>query len=389
MRKKTTPHRGRYGDGCIYLRGKTWWITWHEPQRLPDDTITHQKCFESTGSGDKELAQRILRAKLQLIGGQPPKTVASKKVTYDDLRQNFLAFYIANNRRSLRRTSTGTSLDVLGRLDKYFSGWRAKDITLDQLNRFRAEGKREGLSDQRLNRYISALRKMFNQGIKNGRITSAQAPLYYPMVVEPNEAIGAIFIEREWYTALQQTLSEPLRSAFVLSYHLGVRVGELEQIRWRHVDVKNRRVHLPKEITKTSASRDVGLPSDFGLKPGEPDALVFPFGYHKRHWEWQSACVKVGAAWFACRRCGARCDGRTCPTHGPLVVKKLLYHGPLLRHCRHTAVRNMDSAGLSDRRKMDLSGHKTRAMLDRYNIGREKDVAHSLDVIEKFHQQAV
>jgi hypothetical protein len=151
------PRRGRYGDGCIYLVGKTYWITRHEPQRLPGGTIVHQKCYSSTGSEDKKVAHLQLRAKLQAVGDHRRTNTSRDKITHDDLRQNLLEFCVTNSRQSLKY-EPGTrlpTLDTLPRLDGRFSGWRASDITLDQLKRFRAEGKREGLSDQRMDRYMT------------------------------------------------------------------------------------------------------------------------------------------------------------------------------------------------------------------------------------------
>jgi len=65
------------------------------------------------------------------------------------------------------------------------------------------------------------------------------------------------------------------------------------------------------------------------------------------------------------------------------------YAGPLLRHCRHTFVRNADDAGLEEKRIMDITGRLTRSTFDRYNIGREKDVERAREVIERFHKRRV
>jgi hypothetical protein len=65
----------------------------------------------------------------------------------------------------------------------------------------------------------------------------------------------------------------------------------------------------------------------------------------------------------------------------------MVYVGPSLRHCRRTSVRNMSDAGLEVRRIMDISGHVTRSMFDRYNIGKEKDIEEARRTIEQFHKK--
>lgn len=99
-------------------------------------------------------------------------------------------------------------------------------------------------------------------------------------------------------------------------------------------------------------------------------------------------CAKVGAGYYKCRESGSRCEVRTCPTHGELHPKKVRYHGALLRYCRHTAIRNASDAGFDEKRIMDMSGNKTRAMFDHYNIGRNEDVARIREAIERFHRES-
>jgi integrase len=385
---KKKQKRGRYGDGCVYRQKgrRIWWMSWYEPLRQPDGTTKCTRHFESTGSEDKKEAQRRLRAKLQLVGGRRPTVADPHKVSYEDLRQNLLDYCVAKNIRSLKKNAQGNAtLNTLPRLDSFFGGWRAREIQVAHLKRFRVEGKHDGLSDTRLNRYIATLRKMFRQAIKDELITSEEEPSYFPMTAEPNEAVGAIFIQPEWYTPLRKVLKEPLRSAFTLAYHTGIRVGELQRLCWKDVDLKNRRVQLPARSTKTNKQRLVGLPADFDLKPGQPDELVFPLGDCRERW--RTACVKVGAGYYECRECGVRCTGRKCPTHGRQASKRLRYKGITLRHTRHTAVRNMMDAGMERKRAREITGHLTDSTFERYNIGKEHDVDKSRDLIEEFHRE--
>lgn len=362
--KKQSRKRGRYGDGCVYRNGRLWWLAWYE--RRTDGRL--ERRYKSSGSDDKKVAQRMLRTELQRMGGRRPTVTDPGKVLYDDLRENFLAHCAAKNLRSLKRDKSGqVTLATLPRLDGYFSRWRAAEITVADLKRFRAEGKAEDLSDARLNRYMATLRAMFRQGAKDELITATELPAYFPTVGEPNVARGALYVQREWYAPLRKALKEPLRSAFVMAYGTGIRVGELQRLRWRDIDTDKRIVTLPAEITKTGRARVIPLPRDFGLKPGPPDALVFTLGEYR--WRWYKACVKIGA-------------GRWEETDSG----RKRYVGILLRHCRHTFVRDASDAGLEEKRIMETTGHVTRSMFDRYNIGRDEDVARVRETMERFRR---
>ncbi len=384
MKGKRKP-RARYGSGSLYQRGLIWHVKYREVRRSPDGTASYVQHRVSTRSPDRTFAEKFLRRKLLEIGGRRATVVDPEKVSYESLRENFLAHCVEKKLRSLKRDQDGTvTLATLSRLDKFFGTWRAAEITVADLKRFRAEARADELSDARVNRYMATLRAMFNQARKDELLTRTEIPAYFPMVKEPNEARGAIFVKREWYEALRKELKEPLRSAFTLAYNFAVRVGELERIRWRDVNVTKRCITLPGEITKTGKPRLVPLPSEIDRKPGKPDELVFPLGDCRDRW--RTACAKVGAGYFECRECGSQCAGRKCPTHGKRPLKGMRYRGLLLRHTRHAAVRNMSDAGLPEARIMAVSGHVTRSMFDRYNIGKEKDVDLARDAIERYHR---
>jgi len=380
------PKKGRYGSGNLWLRNEIWWVRYREVRRKPDGTTEYVQHCKSTKSSDRKYAERFLRNQLTAIGGRRPTVVDPEKVSYEDVRENFLAHCQEKNLRSLKRDKDGAvTLATLPRLDKFFGGWRAADITPPQLRRFRAECRNDGLSDARANRYIATIRAALKQAAKDELITTAELPSYFPMMKEPSKAQRALFIEPRWYAPLRQHLKEPLRSAFTLAYHFAIRVGELERLRWRDVDLKAHSVSLSADITKTGEPRIVPLPSDFDLKPGKPDELVFPLGDRREHW--RTVCVKVGAGHYECRECGSLCQGRKCPTHGKLTSKKARYVGITLRHTRHTAVRNMVDAGMPRSRAKDISGHATDSIFNRYDIGRERDVEQARKTMERFHRK--
>ena len=105
----------------------------------------------------------------------------TRRITYENLRASYVLDYVSNQRKSLHCDKGGNVyFDCVKRLDDFFVGYRANQIDVDGVRRFQAEKQAKALSNGSINRSVSALRRLFNLALEDGKLESVRnlAPMY-------------------------------------------------------------------------------------------------------------------------------------------------------------------------------------------------------------------
>jgi integrase len=382
--------RRQQGTGGLWKRGKYWSLKYY---------VHGRPVRESAKTTDEAVAKKLL--KLRLADIAKGEFVDTRGLGYADLRAGYFLDYETNQRKSLERDREGNPITAaVARLDRYFSGLRADEITTDQIKRFQKAELERGLSAGSVNRSVSALRRMFNLATEEGRLRNVP---HCPMLKEAAPRKG--FFEPSDYRALAAALPDYARLPLALGFFCGMRKSEVLNLQWSQIDSHHNSITLYSGETKNDEGRTVPVPAQLLALLRERRAAC-PAGCPWVCWRldrrgnavkieglrkvWESRCVQVGLGeWVPVL------DEKGQPLYDPprpgrrnaRAKPKMKYVGKTFHDLRRSAVRNLIRGGVPERVAMAISGHKTRSVFDRYNIVSGADLRAAARKMETYFDQ--
>jgi integrase len=323
--------------GCIYRRKSIFWIKYYR---------NGKPYHESSRSDKKEVAKRLLQKREGEISNGELPGIRFDKVRFDELAEDFLTDYRINRKRTLNRATCSAE-----HLKEIFSGMRVTEITTARVKEYAEKRMHKGLTNASINRELAALKRIFHLASQCTPPKVGQVP-FIPMLKESNTRKG--FFEHEEYLALKNALPSHLKPLVTFAYHTGWRSGEILGLTWDKVDLKQGTIRLDPGETKNEEARTIYM-DDVLMEEmrvlHSNRRLGCPYVFHRGGQPFK----EFRKSWkTACRAAGLK--------------------GRLFHDFRRTAIRNMIRAGVSEGVAMKISGHKTRAVFDRYNIVSDQDL---------------
>ena len=288
------------------------------------------------------------------------RTFGPQGPTLGDLSDAYLQDYQVRQFRS-----QSTARGRVAHLAAFFGrAARAATLTTYQIRQYQLTRRAAGAATGTINRETSALHRMCTLAVHWGWLDTVPG---FPDRLRENPPRQGFF-EHPEYLAVRVRLPAPWQDILDLAYYSGWRKQEILGLTWEEIDMAGGVIRLSPARSKTLGPDSPDLAPHRrgpGAAAGTPrprqPARLPPRWHPVRRWRttWRTACQAAGV-----------------PTR-------------FLHDCRRTAARNLIRANVPERVAMLLTGHKSRAIFDRYNIINEQELLEAGDqLVEYLAQQA-
>lgn len=348
------------GNGRIFRRPNSpfFWIAYY---------LGSREYRESSHSEDEKVARRLLKHRLKEVAADRLGARDFVGPSKERVRVHQLLDALEADLK-LRKCYRRPVASCLRQIRAAFGNRRAVDVSEEVVDRHIKARLAAGKAPGTVNLETHYLGQAFRLAIRRKILNSA--PIIRRLSEIGNARQG--FFEDGDFRAMVEFLPEHLKDFVRFAYLTGWRKGEISKLEWRDVDQQGKCIRLRAELSKNRTGRVLALEGELWnivqrclvgrqMTGRSGEIHLSQYVFHKKG---QRPREFYGSWNLACRKAG---------------LEKKLFHD-----LRRTAIRNMIRAGVPETVAMKISGHKTRAIFDRYNITSESDLRQAIQKTESY-----
>ncbi len=259
----------------------------------------------------------------------------------------------------------------LSSFNKVFGETIVRNIKTSDLENYQAKRKASGYSNSYIDQEIGAARsvvyKAFDDAMVSEDTVRAFKKVKKLLKSNANTRKKVLYIEE--FKRLMEALPPHTRAVVAMGYYTGMRKGEIINLTWDKVDLKDRMIKLDAADTKDREAREVPIcDALYNILKDIPKAI------HDNHvflFKGKPVNDFRTALRTACRAVGI--------PYGRGTKDGFVFHDT--RHCFNT---NMRKSGVPESVVMNITGHSTREMFLRYDTVDAKDIKKAVNQMEGF-----
>lgn len=328
------------GFALSKFSGRVWWIEYYDHEKR----LRRKRIGTSKTAAEVELAE----IKKALVEGRYIQKSPEVRTNFKELAAWYLDLPDVKAKRSYIRDR-----QLVANLLAFFGSRLLKDISPSLVEAYRQKrlqepsartGRTRGdlTAPATVNREVACLKAIYNKAIKNGK--AERNPCQGVKMLKENNERDRVLSEEEFHRLLA-ACPEHLKPVVKLAYYTGMRQGEILNLTWGQVNLKEGFIRLTPRNTKTAEGRLVPLTNELiemlkARPKGLPHTPVFTY-------KGRSVGEMKRSFATAVKRAG---------------LEDFTFHD-----LRHTAINNWRLAGHDYFRIMAATGHKTMGVFKRYN----------------------
>jgi integrase len=205
------------------------------------------------GRTKEEAKDAMAKLRAQLLEGpqDSPADVADPR--FKDFAREYLEVHAKPNKRSWQRDER-----TIARLNKTFGDLRLSELTLLRIEKYRVERLGQ-VAIATTNRELSCLKSIISKALDWEKLASF--PLRKITIDLRLENRRTRVLGRDEELLLLAAAAVHLRPMVQLALQTGMRRGEILKLRAEHIDLRSRRILIPKENAKSKKQRYVPMNS--------------------------------------------------------------------------------------------------------------------------------
>ena len=356
----------------VKKQGKTrYWIQYRIPNghtvKEGKRVAKYKQRKEFVGTSLEDAKAADGKRKTQKKEGRIFDMVPESKTTFNELTEWYLSLTSIQQLNYYQ-----TIVYNLNSFNSVFGDVMIKDVSAEELREYQIMRKSKGLSDSYIDQQVGAAHTMLNrafEGEKIGGDSLKPFKLVKRLLKSGKSNARDRILSPEEYVAMMEHLPRHIKPIFAMGYHTGMRRKEILTLTWNQVNLIKRIITLEADQTKDKEKRYIPINDDL------LDILNdIPRGIHDDHlFLYRGAPIRDIRRGLqdACKKAGI--------PYGRKVPGGFTFHD-----LRHTFNTNMRKAGVPESVIMEITGHASRTMFDRYNTVDQEDMKVAVEKMQSF-----